>query len=95
MAQLHRDRRSHLGLRCLIDSALASGNRSGYLFHADGMQAAHRTQAYNLSLSPVCRNYSGIRYFCSFADAVVRFSMTTITTCDNSVSPQHVARKCN
>jgi len=29
-----------------------------------------------------------VRYFCSFEDAVVRVSPTTITTCDNTVPEQ-------
>jgi len=33
-------------------------------------------------------NYSGIRYFCSYEDAVVRFSMSAIATCDNGSAPQ-------
>ena len=71
---------------CLIDSQLASGLRSGYSFtlsNATGTPAS----SYNIVAGPVLQNYSGVRYFCSFADAVVRFSMTTITSCDATVSP--------
>jgi type IV pilus assembly protein PilA len=71
---------------CLIDSQLASGTRSGYTFtlgNATGTPAS----SYTVIAAPVLQNYSGVRNFCSFADAVVRYSMTTITTCDATVSP--------
>ena len=38
--------------------------------------------------SPIQANQSGVRYFCSFADAVVRVNPTAvITTCDYTQSP--------
>ena len=74
------------GSACLIDSQLASGLRSGYNFtltHVTGTP----NSSYNFIAAPVLVKYSGIRYFCSFEDAVVRYSMTAITTCDGTVSP--------
>jgi type IV pilus assembly protein PilA len=71
---------------CLIDTALAVGVRSGYHFTLNQVNLTH--SSYNFIAAPILVNYSGIRYFCSFEDAVVRVSMTTITTCDNTVSPQ-------
>jgi hypothetical protein len=37
--------------------------------------------------TPLTPNQTGVRYFCSFADAVVRYSATSITTCTTSESP--------
>ena len=36
---------------------------------------------------PILFNYYGMRYFCSYADAVTRVSTTTIPTCDGTVGP--------
>jgi type IV pilus assembly protein PilA len=72
---------------CLIDSVLASGTRSGYSFQLTGVSGTPAA-SYQVIASPVVWNYSGIRYFCSFEDAVVRFSMAAITTCDTTVTPQ-------
>jgi hypothetical protein len=70
----------------LIDSALGSGTKSGYKFtlsNTSGTPAG----SYNVIASPVGVNQTGVRYFCSFADAVVRSSSATISTCDGTVSP--------
>jgi len=72
---------------CLIDTVLAGGQRSGYNFTLSNVTGTP-SSSYNFIASPVLWNYSGMRYFCSFEDAVVRVSMTTITTCDETVSPQ-------
>jgi type IV pilus assembly protein PilA len=73
---------------CLIDTALATGQRSSYSFT---LTAGSGTPAggYTVIASPIVYNYSGMRYFCSFADAVVRVSMSAISTCDQTVSPQN------
>jgi type IV pilus assembly protein PilA len=73
---------------CLIDSALGGGTKSGYLFtlgNVSGTPAA----SYNFVASPVGVNQTGVRYFCSFADAVVRSSSASIgaTACDGTVTP--------
>jgi type IV pilus assembly protein PilA len=71
---------------CLIDSQLATGTRGAYTFtliNVNGTPASN----YNIIAAPVLQNYSGVRYFCSYADAVVRYSLTAITTCDGTVSP--------
>ena len=73
---------------CLIDSALAGGTKSGYVFTLNGVTGTP-SGTYQINAVPTLWNYSGIRYFCSFQDAVVRTSMTTITTCDASVPPQN------
>jgi len=71
---------------CLIDSALGSGTKSGYKFtlsNTSGTPAG----SYNVIASPVNPNQTGVRYFCSFADAVVRSGSASISTCDGTVSP--------
>jgi type IV pilus assembly protein PilA len=75
------------GSACLIDSQLASGQRGGYNFTLTNVSGTPNS-SYNLIAAPVLQNYSGVRYFCSFEDAVVRYSMTTISTCDGTVSEQ-------
>jgi prepilin-type N-terminal cleavage/methylation domain-containing protein len=71
---------------CLIDSALGGGTKSGYLFTLLGVSGTPAA-AYNFVAAPVGVNQTGVRYFCSFADAVVRSSSATISTCDGTVSP--------
>jgi type IV pilus assembly protein PilA len=72
---------------CLIDTVLATGQRSGYSFTLTNVTGTPNS-TYNFIATPSTWNYSGIRYFCSYADAIVRVSMTAITTCDNTVAPQ-------
>jgi type IV pilus assembly protein PilA len=72
---------------CLIDSALANGTKSGYLFVLSGVSGTPAS-AYQVVATPVGVNQTGINYFCSFADAVVRSSAAVIATCDGSVTPQ-------
>jgi type IV pilus assembly protein PilA len=73
---------------CLIDTALAGGVKSGYTFTLSNVSGTPAS-TYNVIATPVLWNYSGIRYFCSFGDAVVRVSGTTISTCDTSIPPQN------
>jgi len=73
---------------CLIDSALAGGFKNGYSFTLSNVTGTP-SSTYNIIASPGTANYSGVRYFCSYSDAVVRVSMSTIATCDNSVTPQN------
>ena len=72
---------------CLIDSQLATGTRSGYIFTLTNVSGTPASN-YNAIASPVLLNYSGVHYYCSFADGVVRVSTTAITTCDGTVTPQ-------
>jgi len=72
---------------CLIDTVLAGGQRGGYNFTLSNVTGTPNS-TYNVIATPILWNYSGMRYFCSYADAVVRYSMTTITTCDNTISQQ-------
>ena len=71
---------------CLIDSQLASGSKSGYSFVISGTEGTPAA-TYQVIASPMSPNQTGVRSFCSFADAVPRASVTPITTCDFSVSP--------
>jgi prepilin-type N-terminal cleavage/methylation domain-containing protein len=71
---------------CLIDSQLAGGLKNGYTFALSNVTGAPNS-TYTFVGTPVLPNGSGIRYFCSFQDAVVRFSMTAIASCDNTITP--------
>ncbi|MGB8010689.1 MAG: prepilin-type N-terminal cleavage/methylation domain-containing protein [Terriglobales bacterium] len=73
---------------CLIDTVLASGQRSGYNFTLSNVTGTPAS-TYNVVATPILWNYSGMNYFCSFADAVIRVSTTTIATCDTTVSPHN------
>jgi hypothetical protein len=37
--------------------------------------------------TPLAVNQTGVRYFCSFADAVVRYNAAAIATCDGTQMP--------
>jgi type IV pilus assembly protein PilA len=71
---------------CLIDTQLASGTKSGYTFTLSGV-AGTPAATYEVIAAPTVPNQTGIRYFCSFADAVVRGAVSAITTCDGGVTP--------
>jgi prepilin-type N-terminal cleavage/methylation domain-containing protein len=72
---------------CLIDSSLGSGTKSDYVFALSGVSGTPAS-SYQVIATPVAVNQTGVHYFCSFADAVVRSSASTIATCDGTVSPQ-------
>ena len=71
---------------CLIDSQLASGTKSGYTFTLAGV-AGTPASSYQIIASPITPNQTGVKYFCSFADAVPRAASTAIATCDTTVTP--------
>jgi type IV pilus assembly protein PilA len=73
---------------CLIDTTLGAGTKSGYSFQA-AVSGSSPAGSYQVVASPLTPNQTGVRYFCSFADAVVRASTTalTTTTCTTSVTP--------
>jgi type IV pilus assembly protein PilA len=60
------------GSACLIDSVLASGSKSGYSF-ALAASGGPPTGTYEVDAAPKSPNQTGVRYFCSVADAVVRY----------------------
>jgi type IV pilus assembly protein PilA len=71
---------------CLIDTQLASGTKSGYLFALSGT-SGNPVSTYQFRADPQTPNQTGVRYFCSFADGVLRVGTTSLTTCDTSVPP--------
>ena len=64
---------------CLIDTTLAAGTKSGYKFTVAGTSGGYAAWA-----TPVTVNTTGVRGFCSVADAVVRTTTATATTCVGS-----------
>jgi type IV pilus assembly protein PilA len=71
---------------CLIDSQLASGTKNGYTLTLTGTTGSP-VATYQIIASPTVPNQTGVRYFCSMADGVVRASTAAITTCDTSIPP--------
>jgi prepilin-type N-terminal cleavage/methylation domain-containing protein len=71
---------------CLIDTQLASGTKNGYSFAIAGV-AGTPAGTYQIIAAPTSPNQTGTRFFCSFADAVVRSATSTITSCDSSITP--------
>jgi prepilin-type N-terminal cleavage/methylation domain-containing protein len=71
---------------CLIDTQLASGTKNGYTYTLSGVTGTPAA-TYGVIAAPSVPNQTGVRYFCSFADAVVRGAVTPITTCDPSITP--------
>ena len=72
---------------CLIDTMLANGSKSGYSFGISGGTGTP-VSTYQIIAAPLQPNQSGVKYFCSFADAVVRVNPTAaITTCDYTQTP--------
>jgi type IV pilus assembly protein PilA len=63
-------------ISCEIDAVLANGTKQGYSyqFTSDGLSPS---VAYQVSADPVQAGQSGVRSFCSFEDAVVRYSPST------------------
>lgn len=60
---------------CVIDSVLASGTKSGYTFSATASGGPPAVEYYATAV-PIIVNQTGIRSFCSFADAVIRVQPT-------------------
>jgi len=71
---------------CIIDTRLAGGLKNGYIFTLTNVTGSPNT-TYTVIGAPVSPNYTGDRYFCSYEDAVVRFSTTALAACDNTVAP--------
>ena len=72
---------------CLIDTQLASGVKSGYSFVISGTGTNTPVSAYQFRADPLTPNQTGVRYFCTFADGVIRVGTASLTTCDFTVSP--------
>ncbi len=73
---------------CLIDTALASGTKSGYSFNLGGTSGSP-VSAYTVAADPIVANQTGVRHFCSIADAVIRSGSASLTgaSCTTSVAP--------
>ena len=71
---------------CLIDTQLATGSKSGYNFTLTGVSGSPAA-TYQVIGAPAVANQTGVRYFCSFADSVVRASVTPIAACDYTTTP--------
>jgi type IV pilus assembly protein PilA len=71
---------------CLIDTQLSSGTKSGYTFAMTGVSGTPAS-SYQASASPLTANTTGVRSFCSIADAVVRYSTAALTACAGTESP--------
>ncbi len=73
---------------CLVDTVLAAGTKSGYSFVLPPSSATGSpVSSYQFIATPTLYNYTGTRYFCSYADAVVRASQDSISACDGTVGP--------
>ena len=71
---------------CLIDTQLGGGTKSGYNFALSGVSGTPAS-TYTFIATPLAPNQTGTRYFCSFADAVVRANSASISTCDTTQNP--------
>jgi len=76
---------------CLIDTQLAGTTKSGYTFSlGNNGSSGSPVSTYQVLATPTVVNQTGVRYFCSFADGVVRSNGSTAITlagCDNTVTP--------
>jgi len=71
---------------CIIDTQLASGSKSGYSFTLSGTSGTPNS-SYQIRADPQSPNQTGVRYFCTFADAVIRFGSASLTSCTTTVTP--------
>jgi type IV pilus assembly protein PilA len=71
---------------CEIDGVLASGTKQGYTYTYNGVTGTPAV-TYNIENNPTQINQSGVRSFCSFEDAVVRFQASGggLVACDGTV----------
>jgi len=71
---------------CMIDTQLASGTKSGYSFTLSGTSGTPNV-TYQIRADPLSPNQTGVRYFCTSADAVIRFGGASLTSCTTSGMP--------
>ncbi len=72
---------------CFIDSVLTTGTKSGYTFAVTASGGTPKT-GYSVVSNPVTANQTGVRSFCSFEDAVVRYSTAALTNpCPPATAP--------
>jgi prepilin-type N-terminal cleavage/methylation domain-containing protein len=75
---------------CLIDSVLAGQTKSGYSFTLDSGGSTSTPQgSYSIDAQPVTVNQTGVRYFCSAADGVVRYGASAFSagSCQSTGTP--------
>ena len=72
---------------CLIDTRLASGTKNSYTYALTA--SGEPVSTFGIVASPTVPNQTGVRYFCSFADAVVRYAESAVADCDGSITPLH------
>src|SRR6267378_2068688 len=63
-----------------------SGTKSGYTFALSGVTGTPAS-TYQAVASPIAANTTGVRSFCSVADAVVRYSAAALTACAGTETP--------
>lgn len=74
---------------CFIDNVLSTGTKTGYTFTLAAAGGPPQS-SYQVAANPVTANQTGVRSFCSFEDAVIRYSTgagLTNTTCTGAVPP--------
>jgi prepilin-type N-terminal cleavage/methylation domain-containing protein len=74
------------GSACLIDTQLASGTKSGYSFQMAGVSGTPAS-TYQAIGNPITQNTTGVRSFCSVADAVVRYTTASLSSCAGTETP--------
>jgi prepilin-type N-terminal cleavage/methylation domain-containing protein len=74
---------------CLIDDVLAiTKTKTGYDFTYVVVPGTTGPNiGYTIAGNPTAPNQSGVRSFCSFADAVIRYQVGAITGCPNTTPP--------
>jgi prepilin-type N-terminal cleavage/methylation domain-containing protein len=72
---------------CLVDTTISGGSKSGYNFLVTNVTGSPVSTQYNVEAWPLGYNQTGVRYFCSTQDAVVRVSGTVSNTCVGTEQP--------
>ncbi|MBI1739608.1 MAG: prepilin-type N-terminal cleavage/methylation domain-containing protein [Acidobacteriales bacterium] len=77
------------GTACLIDGVLAAGVKGGYTYGYAPVVGGALNTGYAVSADPTTANQTGVRSFCSFEDAVVRYTPSTplTATCPPATLP--------
>lgn len=71
---------------CLIDNVLALGTKNGYTFVLASSGSGTPLGTYTINANPITPNQTGVRWFCSFEDAVVRWNSAALTACPNTTT---------
>ena len=69
---------------CLIDPLLATGTKSGYTF---ATQQSGANTAFWITANPVTQGTTGVRTFCAVTDGVVRYNMSSESSCAGTETP--------